>query len=372
MLSFVTFCVRSSSSSAIRSALGFWIGLFALPSIAQHAPFTPLNDLLGNDFVSLNGFIDTDVAYDFNDFRPRSRTYLTQPSRDREAQINLAFVDAKLSTENVRGRLALQGGSSVDVNYSAEPEQGVRYIQEGSLGYALSNDLWIDAGIYSSHIGAESFISRDNWSYTRLLASEFSPYYQSGAKLSYSASSALTFQLHFINGWQNASEFNGRNALGTQVAYQWDNGVTLTHNTFVGKEAEGTRFFNDIVIKSPLVGAFEFAGLIDIGDQQRISGNHDQWYSWALLARYTVDDALKWSARVEQYLDPENVIVSTPNSTGFKTIGGSVGVDYEIAPALWWRTEYRAFIGESRLFPSKRSSTKRSDQFVVTSLSYSF
>src|SRR5262249_43105333 len=127
----------------------------------------------------------------FNDFHPRTRAYLTQPVRDREPSVNLGYGEIKLNTDRFRGRLAIQGGQSVEQNYAAEPEQGVKYIQEAVLGTTLGEDLWVDAGIYFSHIGAESWISSNDWAYTRLLASDFTPYYQSGAKLSYQPTTAL-------------------------------------------------------------------------------------------------------------------------------------------------------------------------------------
>ena len=319
---------------------------------------------------TFHAFADTLLSLDTTPFRPRTRQYLTQPTRDREGQINLAYIDANLDAEQWRGRLALQAGSSVDANYAAESEQGWRYVQEAVVGYKLTDKLWLDVGIYFSHIGAETWISRDNWSYTRLLASDFSPYYNSGGKITYEASEALTVQLHLINGWQNITDFDGRTALGTQVAYKFPNNGNLTYNTFLGKESEGVRFFNDIVAKAPPIGALDLAALFDIGMQERTLGGHDQWYTWALLSRYNVSGSFKLNARVEQFIDKSNVLVITPNNLPFRTLGLSFGFDQEIVQQLWFRTEYRVFIGEESVFGQEQMNN--TDQFVVTSLSYTF
>jgi len=339
---------------------------------AEDAQIATLQSILGKDELTFSGFIDTAFSYGFNHFDPRQRAYLTQPSRNREGQINLAYLEAKLTKETFRFRLATQAGSSVDVNYGAEAEKGVRYIQEASIGTKLGPSLWLDGGIYLSHIGLESFISKDNWAYTRLLASDFSPYYQSGAKLSYEVSKSLNLQLHYINGWQNISDFSGRNALGTQVSYSFETGDSLIYNTFLGSESEGTRFFNDFIFKLAPIGKLELAALFDIGNQQQTSGDTDQWYSWAVLSRYTICPEVKFITRVEQYIDRENVIVRTPSNDPFSSLGFSTGIDVELYPKLLWRSEYRAFVAQNSIFATDSEQLKRTDHFVISSLSYSF
>ena len=71
-----------------------------------------------------------------------------------------------------------------------------RNIQEAYVGYRVTDKLWIDEGIYFSHIGFESWISRDNWTYTRSLDAEFTPYYQSGVKATYQP--LIKFQRSFM------------------------------------------------------------------------------------------------------------------------------------------------------------------------------
>jgi hypothetical protein len=323
------------------------------------------------DNVSLSGFIDTAFSYDFNNFQPRNRSYLTQPTRDREYHINLAYFDTKLDSENYRGRLAVQAGNSVDTNYAAEKNYGIRYIQESTAGLKLAEGLWLDGGIYLSHIGFEGWISRDNWSYTRLLMSEFSPYYESGVKLSYAATENLNLQFHYLNGWQNISNFDGRSAIGTQVAYTFDNKASIISNGFVGDE-DGTRLFHDLIFKLPPIERLELAVAFDVGSQQRIYAGSAQWYTWGLLSRYSINDSLRLNFRAEQFLDDKNVLAATPNEEPFKTIGFSVGFDYELYKNLWWRNEYRTFIAENPIFRANYNGVKSTDHFVVSSLSYTF
>src|SRR5512145_2687701 len=69
--------------------------------------------------VAFGGFVDTYYAYDIG--RPPTldrsftdgATFATQPARHNEFNVNLAYVEAILSGGRLRGRLALQAGTSV-------------------------------------------------------------------------------------------------------------------------------------------------------------------------------------------------------------------------------------------------------------------
>lgn len=280
--------------------------------------------------LSFGGFIDTYLSIDSDTPTPATKLYLTQPSRDRELNLNLAYVDAVLTTDNVRGRVALQAATSVNTNYSAEPEKYLCHVQEAVVGVKLTDKLWLDGGTYLSHIGLESFISRDNWGYTRLLAREFSPYYESGAKLSYAHSPEWNFQFHLLNGWQNTSDFSGRGAIGTQAAWTPSKTWSVTSNSFIGKEPEGARLFHNFTAKVAHSETVESAVTFDVGFQDRAQGDYDHWFTWAYLTKYAITPVVDIVARVEQFMDRNQVRITPPNSEHFSAIGGSLGTNVTI------------------------------------------
>ena len=72
----------------------------------------------------------------------------THPARHAEFNVNLAFIDAKFGGPSVRGRLAIQFGTSVQANYAGEPHIGhvsgpglSQFIQEAVVGYQISPTL---------------------------------------------------------------------------------------------------------------------------------------------------------------------------------------------------------------------------------------
>ncbi len=327
--------------------------------------------------ITFGAFFDAYYAYDFERPTTRDRAYTTQPARHNEFNINLAFVEAKISDERVRGRFALQTGTSVNFNYAAEANNRelAQLIQEGVVGYRLANNLWIDAGIYLSHIGLESWISRDNWTYTRSLCSDFSPYYQTGVMATLQASPQFTLQFHVLNGWQNIAETNNGKAVGLQAAFTPSENISLTYNNFIGNEqsdslASRTRFFNDVVLKFSLSPSFQIAGMFDLGLEEKPAGSgNSTWYAAMLLGRLQATLSLALTGRVEYYGDKDQVIVKTGTPDGFQIYGGSITADVIVAPNLIWRLEARLLSSKDRIYPTNKS-VKLSERngLVVTAL----
>lgn len=326
--------------------------------------------------VKYGGFADMAFAYGLRSDPARNRAFTTQPARHGEFGVNLAHLESVVSGERVRGRLAFQAGTSVESNYAGERGTLSRHIQEAVAGYRVSEKLWVDGGVYLSHIGLESWISRDNWGYTRLLMSDYSPYYQSGVKASYRWSDAVSGQLHVLNGWQNISENNENKALGAQVSYAPAGGWSATYNNFWGQEVGNQgRFFNNLVLKAPAFGRLQMAASADYGVQKKPSGTggFSKWYAGALLGRWAFTERVSGTARVERYVDEDQVIVNTGGRGSFRTTGASVNVDVALHTQLLWRTEVRGLWSENPVYPRRGSGGfAKDDALLATSLGMTF
>lgn len=334
-----------------------------------------------NPKIEFGAFVDAFYAYDFNEPASRERLYTINPARHNEFNIGLAYLEAKVSADRLRGRLALQTGTSVFANYSGEVRDPSKpggaqladvlmNLQEAFAGYRIAEGLWLDAGIYLSHIGGESFISKDNWTYTRSLVADFSPYYQTGVKLTWDPGSAWAFQLHLLNGWQNILETNGDKAIGTQITYRASERLTFTHNALVGREAE-FRIFQDLVIKYQVSPAWETLLAIDFGLQRRAGGgSFGNWWGASLLNRLRLSERMHLATRLEIYRDPEKFIVATGTPNGFQVWGVSANVDVQLLPQLLWRNELRFLNSLDAVYPSD-TGLNPSTLFGVTSLALS-
>jgi hypothetical protein len=333
----------------------------ATPALAQQSDTTPR--------VTFGAFVDGYFAYDFNRPDGHDRAFTTQAQRHDEFAVNLAHVEAKYQSPRARARLALQAGTSVHANYAGEPDSIAGFqnllpnLQEAYAGIAVTPTLWVDAGIFFSHIGSESWISADNPNYTRSLPAEFSPYYETGVRASWQAHPSLAVTAVVVNGWQNISENNHDKAGGIRLDWTASPAITISYSNFVGREPNAStgdhdvRFFNDVNARITPSERVLIIPTVDVGTQ-----DGDTWYAASLVGRYAVTPTVALNGRVERYDDEDGVI-----APGLRVFGASAGIDVAAGPALW-RTELRSLWGaDDAIFPA-HDGAKTSNVAAVTSI----
>jgi len=333
----------------------FLFYLISLPLTAQRDSSWQQKPLL-----NLEGYADIFYLYDWN--RPSGefrQPFLFNYNRHNEFNLNLGFLKLSADHQRYRANIALQAGTYANDNYVAEP--GVlKNVLEANIGISLrkQNNLWLDAGIFPAHIGFESAIALDNWTMTRSLSAECSPYFLTGTKLSWQLAERWQIAGLLVNGWQRIQRVrdNSRLSLGTQISYTTGPGMTLNWSTFAGTDDPDStrrmRYFSN------LYGQFELhkrAGLIlgfDIGFQEQQAGSaaYHHWYIPVIIGRYTISEHWKIAVRAEYVNDRNSVIVPAPAFTGFRTTGLSCNADYAPADGLLCRTEVRWFSSPDQLF----------------------
>lgn len=330
--------------------------------------------------VRLNGFVDAYYAYDVTRPADGERRFTTQPVRHDEANVNLAWLGVTVERRKVRARVALQAGTSVQSNYAGEPRTGAtsgpdvaRFIQEAAVGVKLSDNVWVDGGIYYSYIGLESWSSSDNMAYTRSLVADYTPYYLSGVKLSWAVTPKLTAQFHLTNGWQNISENNRSKAIGSRFDYAATPSLTLSYANFFGNERpRGSpnvlRVFNQVMAKGTLPSETQWQAQVDLGRQDA-----SDWYGLVAIVKQPITTRVALIGRVERYSDPDQVIIGTNSADGFVGNGASAGLDVTLDTGVRWRSELRGIRTTDALFPEGAAALPtRTNAVLVTSLSFAF
>ena len=328
--------------------------------------------------VRFGGFLDAYYAFDFNRPSDHDRAYTTQAARHNEFNINLASLEGLLDGPRVRGRLAVQFGTAVQANYASEPRMGKisgpdvsRFLQEAVVGVRIAR-VWIDAGVFLSAFGSENWASRDNWTYTRSMIAENSPYYEAGVKATWLVSRHLSAQAHLINGWQKISEDNSSKALGFRVDYAPSSKAAFAYDAFIGDEAPDSlpgalRTWHEGIVTVFPTGRFRIRGTIDYGRQDNESTKPSSWWGYAIIARYAINDAVAVGMRGERYDDPDQVIVATSQSYGFRATGWSINSDLTVVRHALLRIELRELTGNNPLFPSHNRLVRRDRVAVVSS-----
>jgi len=332
--------------------------------------------------LKISGYLEAYYAYDFgapeNNTRP---SFIYSHNRHNEVALNLGFIKANYENEKVRANLALMAGTYSNANLSAE-EGVMKNIYEANAGVKLSptKNLWIDAGIFSSHIGFESAISKDCWTLTRSILAENSPYYESGAKISYTTDSGKWFVSALVlNGWQRIKRVDGNKTLafGHQLTYKPNSNITLNSSSFIGNDKPNSdkrmRYFHNLYGIFQLNEKWGLTAGFDIGAEQKSKGSesYNSWYSPVLIAKYKASERVSLAVRGEYYQDKNGVIIATETPNGFKTFGYSLNFDYAIYDNVVWRIEGRNLNSKDEIFTENGNPTKQ-NFMAVTSLAISF
>jgi hypothetical protein len=310
--------------------------------------------------LTFSGFADVYYLYDFNQPSGVQRLpFLYNHNRHNAFHLNLGLLKASLSQAKYRANLALQTGTYANDNYVLEP--GVlKNIAEANVGISLNkpNTLWLDAGIFASHLGFESAVSTENLTLTRSLSAENSPYFLSGAKLTYTPNKRWEFAGLVVNGWQRIQRLEGNSllSLGTQITVRPTESTRFNWSTFVGTDDPDStrrmRYFNNFYGQFQLSEKFTLLTGFDIGVQQRGKGLniYDTWLSPTLIGQYQWNNRWKTALRLEYYRDATGIIIPTTGLNGFITSGLSVNMDYTPNPYLMCRIEGRWFNSVDPIF----------------------
>ena len=350
---------------------------FASTAKAQNDSTTSVSPL------KISGYLETYYSYDFanpsNNTRPG---FVYSHNRHNEVSLNLGLIKAAYQKDNVRANLALMTGSYANANLATEP--GVlKNIFEANVGFKVfkTKTVWVDAGIFASHIGFESAIGKDCWNLTRSILADNSPYYESGAKITYTSNNEkISLSGLFLNGWQRIQRIDGNTspAFGHQLTYKPSANVTLNSSSFIGTDTPDStkrmRYYHNFYSIFQLNAHLGLILGFDIGTQQKTkeSSEYDTWYSPVAILKYSPNSNVNVAVRGEYYSDKNQVIITSGTSNGFQTWGYSVNLDYNITDNLMWRIEGRGLNNKDQSFVNREKKLSSQNFFMTTSLAFSF
>lgn len=331
--------------------------------------------------LKISGYLETYYSYDFNKPANNSRpAFIYSHNRTNEVNVNLAFIKASYQTDRVRGNLAVALGTYMSANYAAEPDV-MKNAFEANAGVKLSKttNLWLDAGIFASHIGFESAVSKDCWVLTRNISSENTPYYETGAKLTYITNNQkLTATLLYLNGWQRIKRLDGNTkpAGGLQLSFKPSDNITLNYSNYLGYEGEDAlrtrRFYQNFYGVLQLSERFGLTAGLDYGTQQITKGSKEtkEVLSPVIMARYSFATQWALAGRYEFYKDSKAMMVTAQNPNGFKVNGYSLNIDYNPFKQASLRLEGKIYQGNDQFVRRERMVDYNAS--ITTSLAISF
>lgn len=332
--------------------------------------------------LTISGYAEIYYGLDFN--RPVNNTrpgFIYSHNRHNEINLNLGFVKANYDNGLIRANLALMAGTYTNANLAAEP--GVlKNIFEANAGVKLSKsaNLWLDGGVFSSHIGFESAISKDCWVLTRNIASENTPYYEAGARLTYITNNGkLSLSGLYLNGWQRIQrqDANSKPAGGVQVTYKPTKSITLNYSNYLGIEGADSvgvrRFYNNFYSIFQVTKAFGVTLGFDYGTQQQTKNSSENYrvFSPVAVARYQLASKWAMAGRMEYYRDKNGIFISTGTPHGFKTTGYSLNLDYSPVTNAVIRLEGKVYSSKDKTF-TRFGKPVNTNPLITASFAVSF
>jgi hypothetical protein len=351
-----------------------------------------------NKFVTASVYLDT--YYSFSTNRPADNTLVGSASigRHNEFMINLASVGIQMNYKNVLGNLSVQTGSMLNIVQDLDATaargknlttQNLHNIREATVGYHFDKDYGVnvEAGIFMSYIGLESYLLAENWNYHRSLVCDFTPFYFQGVRVQYFPNEKLKIEPWIMNGFQTYGKFNSAPSVGTSIVYRPSESLGFITNVYYGEDTPGIperkRFHSDQSIlaryyKNPTSSGITKAAFSinnHVGFQTGGGAMADSVYMLGFAAANRVwfnKDKLALTLRGEyitnptRYLSPPAAYSATGDQNSLK-IGGVTGT-FDIMPTDFMAFRFEGMYRKSNVpyFAGRGGTTTAADGFPST------
>jgi hypothetical protein len=232
----------------------------AAPKASDPFAFADFTWLTGNsrekdspfDSKYFTGEFIADVNYTYSLNHPKDHTIdgACEVGRSNEFQIQQLGFGGDIHVDNVRGRIMTQFGmySQMTPRNDISPSRGqwnlgngYQYISEAYGGYHwdVMHGINLDAGIFMSYIGLDSYYNSENWSYTPSYVSANTPWFFNGMRMQIFPTETLKIEPWLINGWQSYGMFNEMPGLGMEILWRPTGNWSLVSNDYWGYDTIG-------------------------------------------------------------------------------------------------------------------------------------
>ena len=203
-----------------------------------------LKDKRGNAFVTGVAFVDAYYNRSFNNPIDNTNTISSAVGRNNEITLNMISLGLDINYRNVIGRVFLQYGQMGSIVQDLDGSvlhgrntsiSNLKYIREAAAGYHFNKwyGINLEAGIFMSYIGLESYVLNENWCYQRSMPCDFTPFYFSGARVQAFPSKKLKQEIWLLNGWQTYNGWNQSLGIGSSTYWRPNTNLQLVANFYL-------------------------------------------------------------------------------------------------------------------------------------------
>ncbi len=204
--------------------------------------------------------VDVNATHSFHNPIDHTVVGSTALARNDEMQVSAVHLGGDFSYKGARAHIVTQFGtrSTVIPRNDYSPYRGqyeladvYRYLAEANAGYHF-NILYginVDAGMFMSYIGLNSYYQAENWEYQASFTSDNTPWFFNGLRVQIFATKKLKIEPWIINGWQSYGMFNKQPGVGGNITWCPNENVKMLTNNYYGADAAGIpqrrRFHSD-------------------------------------------------------------------------------------------------------------------------------
>jgi hypothetical protein len=204
--------------------------------------------------------LDANYTYSFNNPIDNTVVGSTALARNNEMEVSCAALGGEFNYEGARAKIMTQFGtrSTVVPRNDYSPYRGqydlanvYRYISEAYAGYHFNvwHGINVDAGMFMSYIGLNSYYQAENWEYQASFTSDNTPWFFNGIRVQMFPTAKLKIEPWIINGWQSYGKFNSMPGFGTNITWCPNENIKMLTNDYYGTDAamipDRKRFHSD-------------------------------------------------------------------------------------------------------------------------------
>ncbi|MCF6132294.1 outer membrane beta-barrel protein [Flavobacterium wongokense] len=244
--------------------------------------------VLSGKYFTGSVMIDANYTHSFNNPIDNTVVGSTALARNNEMQVSSANIGGDFYYEGARGKIMMQFGTRSTViprnDYSVyrgqyQLDNVYRYLSEAYAGYHFNKwyGINVDAGMFMSYIGLNSYYQVENWEYQASFTSDNTPWFFNGLRVQIFPTKTLKIEGWLINGWQSYGKFNSMPGIGGNLTWCPNEAVKLLTNDYYGTDAAGlknrirfhsdnsllVRYFNQP--KSKGISKAAFSSTFDVG-----------------------------------------------------------------------------------------------------------
>ncbi|MGZ3941748.1 MAG: outer membrane beta-barrel protein [Bacteroidia bacterium] len=215
---------------------------------------------LAGKYFTPTVMVDGNTTHSFNNPVDNTVVGSTALARNNEMQISGAHLGGDFYYDGARAHIVTQFGtrSTVVPRNDLSPYRGqydmatvYRYLAEANAGWHFKKwyGINIDAGMFMSYIGLNSYYQVENWEYQASYTSDNTPWFFNGIRVQLFPTKKLKIEPWIINGWQSYGTFNNTPGFGGNITWCPNENIKMLTNDYYGHDAAGlpgrTRFHSD-------------------------------------------------------------------------------------------------------------------------------